>query len=258
MQASLARIAPAIDPAATAIRDLERLSGGATQEIWRFALVGPAAPTIKILRRAPHGATGEGTRDLLFVFGVSSMYDGPGANYTGTLTAYDAMTGAVVWSKTTSGSGGHASASPAIDPSRQYVYCAGQDGKVHKYHVGNGQEVTSGGWPVTVTLKPDAEKIASALAIADTPSGTFLYAVTNGYNGDGGDYQGHLVAIDLADASTTVFNAMCSDQTALIDEGGCQGISEGGILHHRKGGDPGLHVSRPAPAWRSPSRSNCC
>ena len=61
MQASLARIAPAIDPAATAIRDLERLSGGATQEIWRFALVGAAAPTIKILRRAPHGATGEGT-----------------------------------------------------------------------------------------------------------------------------------------------------------------------------------------------------
>ena len=165
--------------------------------------------------------TANGTKDVLFVFGASRSTDCSGCNATGTLTAYDAETGDVVWSKTTSGSGAHASSSPAIDPNRQFVYCAGQDGKVHKYHVGNGQEVTSGGWPVTVTLKPDAEKIASALAIADTPSGTFLYAVTNGYNGDGGDYQGHLVAIDLADASTTVFNAMCSDQTALIDEGGC-------------------------------------
>ena len=166
-------------------------------------------------------STDEGTKDLLFVFGVSDFYDSPGSNETGTLTAYDAMTGASVWSKTTSGSGGHASSSPAIDPDRQYVYSAGQDGKVHKYHVGNGQEVTGGGWPVTVTLKPDQEKIASALTIAATPSGTFLYAVTNGYNGDGGDYQGHLVAINLANASTRVFNAMCSDQTALIDEGGC-------------------------------------
>ena len=106
---------------------------------------------------------------LLFVFGVSDFYDDPGSNETGTLTAYDAMTGAVVWSKTTSGSGGHASASPAVDPDRQYVYGAGQDGKVHKYHVGNGQEVTGGGWPVTVTLKPDQENMLSKTAKANPP-----------------------------------------------------------------------------------------
>ncbi|MES5483323.1 phosphotransferase family protein [Bradyrhizobium sp. INPA03-11B] len=53
---SLIRIAPSISPHANAIDNLERLSGGATQEIWRFVVIGPNGRDSKILRRARQGA----------------------------------------------------------------------------------------------------------------------------------------------------------------------------------------------------------
>jgi aminoglycoside phosphotransferase (APT) family kinase protein len=55
LRASLAAIAAKIDPTATGVGALTRLSGGATQEIWRFALQSPAGDTDLILRRAPGG-----------------------------------------------------------------------------------------------------------------------------------------------------------------------------------------------------------
>jgi len=42
---------------------------------------------------------------------------------------------------------------PAVDPSNQFVYAYGLDGKVHKYAVGNGAETIGGGWPQVATLK---------------------------------------------------------------------------------------------------------
>jgi hypothetical protein len=41
----------------------------------------------------------------------------------------------------------------------------------------------------------------------------YLYIGTGGYDGDGGDYQGHLTAINLGSGAQKVFNAMCSNQT---------------------------------------------
>ncbi len=52
---AVAALAVRIDPAARGIAGLRRLSGGATQEIWRFELDGPAAARSLILRRAPGG-----------------------------------------------------------------------------------------------------------------------------------------------------------------------------------------------------------
>ena len=175
-------------------------------------------------------STPGGTRNLLFAFGTNQMYDG--GSSMGTLMAIDAATGAVIWSKATTGSSQHASSSPAIDPDGMHVYSFGLDGYVHKYQIGDGTEVTSGGpagWPVQVTLKPDVEKVASGLAIASSGGVNYLEVVLNGYNGDGGDYQGHLVAINLASGVRTVFNAMCSTVTELLDNGGCPSGRESGI-----------------------------
>ena len=58
--------------------------------------------------------------------------------------------------------------SPAIDPNRLYVYSYGLDGLVHKYHVGDGVEVTGGGWPQLATLKGFDEKGSAALSFART------------------------------------------------------------------------------------------
>ncbi|MEP7044977.1 MAG: PQQ-binding-like beta-propeller repeat protein [Dokdonella sp.] len=179
-------------------------------------------------------STPNGVRDLLFLFGSDNFSDF--SSTTGTLMAIDAANGSVVWSKAISGSASsstqHASASPAIDAAKQYVYSFGVDGYAHKYKIGDGSEVlTSGptGWPQRVTLKPDVEKAAGSLMIAKSGGTEYLHVVLNGYNGDEGDYQGHNVAINLATGTQKIFNVMCSDVTTLLGSGGCGAVHHGGI-----------------------------
>jgi hypothetical protein len=161
--------------------------------------------------------TPSGSKDLLFVTAQN-----------GRLTAYDAFDGSLVWSANTSGTAPTESA-PAIDPNRQFVYGYGIDGKVHKYRIGDGVEITDGGWPQVATLKPNVEKGASALSFAVSGGKTYLYVVNDGYIGDGGDYQGHLTAIDLATGTQKVFNTLCSDvEIHMVPNGtpGTTGCSE--------------------------------
>ena len=147
--------------------------------------------------------TPQGVKDLLFL-----------TTKGGALLAVDAATGAVVWSKQPATGPNYTTSSPAVDPGRQYVYSYGLDGRAHKYQVGNGTEVTTGGWPQLATTKPVVEKGSSALGFAVAKSGaTHLYVANGGYPGDAGDYQGHVTAIDLATGAQKVFNAQCSNQT---------------------------------------------
>jgi aminoglycoside phosphotransferase (APT) family kinase protein len=57
VQSALSAIAPSIEPGAAHIDNLQRLSGGATQEIWSFNVLGPKLRKRKILRRAPGGSS---------------------------------------------------------------------------------------------------------------------------------------------------------------------------------------------------------
>jgi hypothetical protein len=113
------------------------------------------------------------------------------------------------------------SGSPAIDPNRQFVYAYAMDGKVYKYNAGTGAQVTGGGWPEVSTVKPTVEKGAAALAFSTPPGGTnYLYHVTNGYDGDAGDYEGHITAINLSTGTQKVFNMMCSNLfTHFVNKG---------------------------------------
>jgi hypothetical protein len=158
-------------------------------------------------------STNSGVQSLVFV-----------TTRNGYIIALNAQTGATVWSHQNgpgtciSSNGGtcYTTSSPAIDPNRLYVYSYGLDGNVHKYQVGSGTEVTTGGWPVVTTKKPTTEKGASALATATSHGTTYLYVTHGGYPGDAGDYQGHVSVINLATAATNVFNGMCSNQTVLF------------------------------------------
>jgi outer membrane protein assembly factor BamB len=158
--------------------------------------------------------TPSGTKDLLFV-----------TSQNGRLTAFDAADGSVVWSQDTSGTSPTES-SPAIDPNRQFVYSYGVDGKVHKYQIGDGTEITTDGWPQIATLKPIVEKGASAISFAVSGGTTYLYVVNNGYVGDGGDYQGHLTAINLSTNEQKVFNTLCSDITIHMELNGQPGVND--------------------------------
>lgn len=164
--------------------------------------------------------TAADTTDVLFV-----------TTKDGRIIALDAMTGKVIWTHQY-GSGSYrinngfqptyTTSSPAIDPSRQFVYSYGLDGYVHKYRVTDGEELRNGGWPELCTLKPFNEKGSSALAIATAKDGnSYLYVANGGYLGDRGDYQGHLTTIDLRTGGQRVFNADCSDEAVhFVEEPG--------------------------------------
>ena len=159
--------------------------------------------------------TAGGVRNLLFLLAVDRSY---GCSQTGTLLAIDAADGSTVWSKQTTGCQ-PVTASPAIDPGDLFVYSYGLDGKAHKYQIGDGTEIVTGGWPEVITLKSNVEKGASGLTIAGNGAARYLAVVTDGYIGDQGNYQGHLVSINLATGAQVVFNAMCSDQTIHFSTG---------------------------------------
>src|SRR5450631_248466 len=155
-------------------------------------------------------STPSGVKNLLFV-----------TTTDGRIIALDAQTGATAWSHqygpgtckiNNTGGDCYTTSSPAIDPNRLYVYSYGLDGNVHKYQMGDGTEIMSGGWPQSATLKGYDEKGSSALSIATSAGATYLYATHAGYPGDQGDYQGHVTAINLATGAQKVFNAACSDQ----------------------------------------------
>jgi hypothetical protein len=162
-------------------------------------------------------ATASGTLDVLYM-----TLD------NGTLIALDAASGTLLWSQYPAETNSCAteawpcftSSSPALDPNRQFVYGYALDGSVHKYCVGDGREITTGGWPELVSTKPDVEAESAALGFATaSDGGTYLYATFAGApwlpDFSGYDYQGHITAINLGTGAQVTFNVMCSDQGSV-------------------------------------------
>jgi Cellulose binding domain/Carbohydrate binding module (family 35)/PQQ-like domain len=143
-------------------------------------------------------STPSGVRDLVFV-----------TTELGGLIAMDAHTGAQVWSHSFYAGSGITNSAPAIDPNREYIYSPGVgDGLVHKVNVGNGTEVTGGGWPEQIG--PAADKASSELSIATAKNGvTYLYA-SQSYG------LGHETVINLATGSKHVFNTVCANQPDVL------------------------------------------
>jgi len=128
-----------------------------------------------------------------------------------TLYALSARTGAVQWKRSTTGLSPCATAGPVLDPSGHWIYAAGLDGKMHRYDALSGEETLQAHWPQTITLMPDAEKMAAT----PTTGSNHLYVTTSGFF-DVGHVDGHLVTIDLATGHATVFNTLCSTITQLL------------------------------------------
>ncbi len=155
-----------------------------------------------------HGVplAGGGTADLLYV-----------TTSHGSTLALNAASGAIVWRKDTGdlqipNQRCQICATPAAEPSRQWIYAAGNDGAVHRYAADSGQEDTNAPWPVPVTHLNGYEKRSSALNVANG----YLYVALSGYFGDFGPYVGHVVSVRLADGAVNVFNVLCSDQHQLL------------------------------------------
>jgi hypothetical protein len=142
-------------------------------------------------------STPGGVKDLVFVQGEHSD-----------LTAFDASNGSVVWTRGAVSGTSYGNTAPAIDPNRLYIYYSADDGKAHKINVGDGTEVTTGGWPAST----GGGKSGPQLTIATAANGhTYLYCANLG-TGTGTFGLGHETVIDLATASEHIFNNCASEQ----------------------------------------------
>jgi hypothetical protein len=173
-----------------------------------------------------HGVSIDGeTHDAFF---VTTSY--------GRTIAIDADSGTTLWEYVPPGIAGwdhsaqFTTAAPAADPGRRFLYAAAPDGKIHKLAVADGGEVTAGGWPVTITLDPEHEKIGPGINV----SGGLVLATTGGYIGDYPPYQGHVVSIDRTSGRLVhVFYALCSNRHTLIEPSSC--IEAGAAIWGRGG-----------------------
>lgn len=155
---------------------------------------------------------------------------------TGRVLAINARSGILLWQTTPPAGPRWTTSSPVVDPSRNFVYAYGLDGYIHKYAMADGSEITGDGWPELVTLKGDVEKGSSALSLAKAKDGhTYLYMTIAAYPepGDDGDYQGHLVTVDLDSGHQNIFNVACSDMAMHFVEYGdatndCN-VAQGGV-----------------------------
>jgi outer membrane protein assembly factor BamB len=171
-------------------------------KLWQASTINAADSAIV---EQPNVATAQGSMDLVF---VNTIY--------GNLIAYNAATGAKIWEADPSSAnfnGQGTKSSPAVDPSGNFIYAYALDGYVHKYNITNGAEVTGTGFPAQVTiLANDIEKGSSSINIGNG----YLYMTMSGNDGDYGHYTGHVVAVNLATGTKTVWNAECSNITTLL------------------------------------------
>jgi hypothetical protein len=159
--------------------------------------------------------TEDGPRDLVIVETI-----------IGRVVAYDVREGKIVWHTEPPAGPRWTTSAPAIDPRAQYVFAYCLDGAIHRYAIADGSEAAGDGWPAVITRKGDVEKGSSNIAIATARDGnTYLYMTIAAYPepGDEGDYQGHLVAVNIDTGAARVFNALCSDHAIVFDAGGGDG-----------------------------------
>jgi outer membrane protein assembly factor BamB len=163
--------------------------------------------------------TRRGVRDLLVVNTTA-----------GRLVAIDAKTGGRIWQTSPPDGPRWTTSSPAVNPNGKFVFSYALDGYVHRYLLETGEEIFGPGWPALITLKGEVEKGSSNITIATARNHrTYLYMTIAAYPdpGDEGDYQGHLVTVDIESGEQHVFNALCSDHDAHLSWGDCSSLQAG-------------------------------
>jgi outer membrane protein assembly factor BamB len=182
-----------------------------------------AANVMQLVR---HQVKLDGTVDssAIFLHGVSVHGIDHNAIFVtttyGKTLALDAASGDLLWEFTPAsyqslaGTRQITNATPVADPDRQFVYAASPDGYIQKLTISDGEAV----WRTSITHLPTREKLASALKIFQG----HVIAVTGGYDGDLGPYQGHVAILEASSGKlVNVWNALCSDRAGLLEPVAC-------------------------------------
>jgi hypothetical protein len=135
--------------------------------------------------------------------------------------AYDVTTGLPVWTAHVSAGGDGIRGTPAIDGTSRRILIATGPGphQVHAVSIDTGAEVTTGGWPVTLSF-PNSndgdQNQHGALSLVNN----VLYVPFGGHYGDGGNYRGIIYAIDITNPTNTASWTTQSSRSGIWASGG--------------------------------------
>ena len=142
--------------------------------------------------------------------------------------AFDETTGEPVWTAHVTTGGDGIRGTPVIDPGsrRLFVVTGNNPHLVHALSVDDGTEVTTAGWPVTlssttlsyngVPFDSGAQNQHGALLLAND----ILYIPFGGQYGDGGTYLGWIVAVDTTNPANIAGWATQSSRSGIWGSGG--------------------------------------
>jgi len=174
----------------------------------------------------PTGATGCTATARAANDGVFFAFPALGANPN--VVAFDETTGLTVWTAHVTPGGDGIRGTPVIDPvSRRLFLVTGNNPHlVRALSVDDGNEVTTGGWPVTLsnttlssggkTFNSGSQNQHGALLLLNN----ILYIPFGGQYGDGGTYRGWIVAVDITDPTHFAGWATQSSKSGIWGSGG--------------------------------------
>jgi hypothetical protein len=160
--------------------------------------------------------------------GAGLYFAFPGSSSTPNVIAFDEASGQAVWTATLTTGNDGIRGTPVIDPAsrRLFVVTGNNPHLVHALAVDTGIEATTGGWPVTLdnaavssggtTFNTSAENQHGASLLL----GTTLYIPFGGEYGDGGNYYGWVIAIDIDNPGTVAGWATQSPRSGIWGAGG--------------------------------------
>jgi len=135
----------------------------------------------------------------------AGLFFGFPARATTNVIAFDETTGLPVWTANVKSGGDGIRGTPVIDPASRQLFVVTGNGPhvVHALSVDNGAEVTTGGWPVTLSNATLSYMGQSFNSSSQNQHGAsllvnhILYIPFGGEYGDGGNYNGWIVAVDI-------------------------------------------------------------
>lgn len=157
----------------------------------------------------------------------------PALGATPNVVAFDETSGLPVWTAHVPTGGDGIRGTPVIDAAsrRLFVVTGGNPHVVHALSVDDGTEIVTGGWPVTLSATTLSYQGHSFNSSAQNQHGALLlvnhilYIPFGGQYGDGGNYLGWIVAIDITDPTRKAGWATQSARSGIWGSGGL--VSDG-------------------------------
>ena len=144
------------------------------------------------------------------------------------IVAFDETSGMPVWTADVMTGNDGIRGTPVIDPisRRLFVITGNNPHLVHAISVDTGVEVTTGGWPVTLSKttvtyngtgfnSSDQNQHGASLLVNN-----ILYIPFGGQYGDGGNYLGWIIAVDITDPTRVAGWATQSPRSGIWGSGG--------------------------------------